>query len=65
MSNQPGDGCEDPREIHYHWCRFCGAVIYFSKVECYSLYEVPPCPRCDEADWGTEIDELTLPNYQE
>ena len=65
MSGQPGAGCTDPREIHEHWCGFCGAKLAFTKTECRQLYVTPPCPRCGETDWRDEVDELTGPDYRE
>lgn len=64
-SGQPGDGCADPRDIHPHWCGFCGAQQDFAQVECTSLLIVPPCPRCGERDWRNEVEGLTAPNYRE
>lgn len=65
MSRPPGGGCDDPREIHEHWCGFCGAVRAFSSDECRQLRIVPPCMRCGEKDWRDDIDELTAPDYRE
>lgn len=65
MIGQPGDGCTDPRSIHPHWCGFCGAQLMFSAIECQALRFVPPCPRCDEKQWRTDVDELTAPDYRE
>lgn len=65
MSGMPGAGCDDPREIHPHWCGFCGAEVTFSALKCQSLYFVPPCPRCGKRDWRNEVDELTAPDYRE
>lgn len=65
MSGQPGDGCDDPRSIHPHWCGFCGAKQMFAAVQCRQLVIVPPCPRCGEKQWRSEIDELTAPDYRE
>lgn len=65
MSGQPGDGCDDPRRIHPHWCGFCGAQQMFTEIQCRSLRFVPPCPRCREKQWHNEVDELTAPDYRE
>jgi ribosomal protein L40E len=65
MSGQPGDGCDDPRNIHPHWCGFCGAELLFSAIECRSLMIVPPCRRCRSTDWRSEVDEMTAPDYRE
>ena len=65
MSGQPGAGCDDPRELHTHWCGFCGAKLMFSFDECRLLRFTPPCPRCGETQWRDEIDELTAPDYRE
>jgi hypothetical protein len=65
VSAQPGDGCDDPREIHPHWCGTCGAEQTFSSLECQHLVFVPPCPRCAGTDWRSETDELTAPDYRE
>lgn len=65
MSGQPGDGCTDPRSTHPHWCGFCGAQLMFSAVECRQLRLIPPCPRCAERQWRTEVDELSAPDYRE
>jgi hypothetical protein len=62
QTGQPGDGCTDPRRFHPHWCGFCGAELLFSALECAALYCVPPCPRCGECRWRTEIDGLLLPD---
>ena len=65
VSGRPGDGCDDPRTAHPHWCGFCGAKVFFSAVECEQLRMVPPCPRCSEKDWRNDVDELTAPDYRE
>lgn len=65
MSGMPGAGCDDPREIHNHWCGFCGAQLAFSANECRALLVVPPCPRCSEQQWKTDVDELTAPDFRE
>lgn len=61
MSGMPGASCDDPREVHMHWCGFCGAECLFAAAECETLRIVPPCDRCGEALWRDEIDSLTLP----
>ncbi len=65
MSGQPGGGCDDPRAIHPHWCGFCGAVEVFTAAQCARLRFVPPCTRCREHDWRSEVDELTAPDHRE
>jgi hypothetical protein len=65
VSGQPGAGCDDPREIHNHWCGFCGAQLAFSRIQCQSLIFVPPCARCGERDWRGDVDELTAPDHRE
>jgi hypothetical protein len=65
MSGRPGDGCDDPRDDHPHWCGTCGAKKLFASVECALLPFVPPCPRCASTDWRGEADELTAPDYRE
>ncbi len=65
MSGRPGDGCDDPREVHAHWCGFCGAELAFSRTQCAQLVIVPPCPRCQGTDWRTDVDELTAPDYRD
>lgn len=65
MSGRPGAGCDDPREVHPHWCGFCGVLLFFGRVQCVHLIIVPPCPRCDGTDWRTEVDEMTSPDYRE
>jgi hypothetical protein len=65
MAGQPGDGCDDPRSIHPHWCDFCGAQLEFSSLQCRQLRIVPPCPRCGEHRWRSDIDDLTAPDYRE
>lgn len=65
MSGQPGDGCIDPRGIHPHWCGFCGAERLFSRIECTQLVIVPPCPRCREQQWKSEVDEIVAPDFRE
>jgi hypothetical protein len=61
MAGRPGDGCEDPRETHPHWCGFCGAQQVFTALECAHLVIVPPCSRCSGTDWRSEVDELASP----
>lgn len=65
MTGQPGDGCDDPRPFHIHWCGFCGAELIFSSLECGLLVFVPPCLRCRERQWRDEIDLLTAPDHRE
>ncbi len=65
MAGMPGAGCDDPRDVHPHWCGFCGAKLLFSKVECGALIIVPPCLRCGEKQWRSEVDELTAPDFRE
>lgn len=65
MSGQPGGGCDDPRSIHLHWCGFCGAEQLFAQADCQQLRFVPPCPRCREHGWRSEVDELTAPDHRE
>lgn len=65
MSGQPGDGCDDPREAHLHWCVGCGAEMLFTRAHCQLLTVVPPCPRCGEKGWRDEVDELTAPDHPE
>lgn len=65
MAGRPGDGCDDPREVHKHWCGFCGAALAFASVECRALIVVPRCPRCGGTDWRDDVDDLTAPNYRE
>jgi hypothetical protein len=65
MSGRPGDDCGDPREVHPHWCGFCGAQLMFSRVECRQLVIVPPCPRCSCTEWRDEIDEQIARDYRE
>ncbi len=65
MSGMPGAGCDDPREIHEHWCGFCGAKKAFARVECQQLVVVPPCPACGERQWKGDVDELTAPDNRE
>lgn len=65
MSGQPGAGCDDPRAIHFHWCGFCGAEVAFTSAQCRQLLIVPPCPRCRETDWRSDVDELTAPDHRE
>lgn len=65
MSGQPGDGCTDPRDVHPHWCGFCGASLLFHQIQCERLVIVPPCGRCGERQWRSEIDELTAPDFRE
>ena len=65
MAGQPGGSCDDPRDVHEHWCGFCGASQAFAAVECRQLVIVPPCPRCGERDWRSEADGLTAPDYRE
>lgn len=65
MSKPPGGGCDDPRDVHAHWCGFCGTSLAFSRAECQQLRFVPPCPRCSEKAWRNDIDELTAPDYRE
>lgn len=65
MAGRPGDGCDDPREFHPHWCGFCGAKQMFDALDCSQLAIVPPCPRCSGTDWRDEIDELAAPDYRE
>lgn len=62
---QPGAGCSDPRDSHRHHCGFCGAELAFSRAQCQQLLIVPPCPRCGERQWRSEIDELTDPDWRE
>lgn len=57
--------CTDPRELHPHWCGFCGAKLLFYIEECRTFHFTPPCPRCGEKQWRDEIDELTAPDYHE
>lgn len=64
-SGQPGDGCTDPRNIHIHWCGFCGAELAFSSIQCRQLRIVPSCPRCRSTNWRSEVDEMTAPDYRE
>jgi hypothetical protein len=61
MAGCPGNGCDDPRETHPHWCGFCGARQMFTALECTQLMSVPLCPRCGGTDWRDEIAELTSP----
>lgn len=64
MSARPGDGCDDPRQIHPHWCGSCGAELLFSRAQCRQLLLVPPCPRCGELQWwkrGRRVDRPRLP----
>ncbi|MGX1220280.1 hypothetical protein RKD42_001539 [Streptomyces ambofaciens] len=65
MAAQPGDGCDDPRPMHSHWCGICGAQRLFSSEECKLLMVTPPCPRCYGADWRSEVDALTSPDRRE
>lgn len=65
MSGRPGDGCDDPRDPHLHWCGFCGTELLFTVAKCRFLKLVPPCPRCSSTDWRNEIDKLIAPNYCE
>lgn len=65
MSGQPGGGCDDPRTAHPHWCGFCGAELWFSRVVCQQAIVVPPCRRCGEQQWRNEVDELTAPDFRE
>lgn len=65
MAGRPGDGCDDPREIHPHWCGRCGARQMFTSLECTQMVVVPPCPRCGDSDWRNEVDELTTPRQRE
>ncbi|MDT0608912.1 hypothetical protein [Streptomyces lancefieldiae] len=65
MAGRPGDGCNDSRETHPHWCGTCGAQRLFSTEECRLLVIVPPCPRCQSAAWKDVVDELTAPDYRE
>jgi hypothetical protein len=65
MSGMPGDGCDDPRTTHPHWCGFCGAERLWSAIECQHLRFTPPCPRCGEKDWRSEVDEMTGPDFRE
>jgi hypothetical protein len=65
MSGQPGAGCDDPRDVHTHWCGFCGAQQEFTAIQCQSLRIIPPCPRCGNTDWRDEIDGITAPDYRE
>lgn len=65
MAGEPGGGCDDPRAVHKHWCKFCGALLLFSRDQCRLLVIVPPCPRCGSTSWGDEIDELTAPDFRE
>ncbi|MFJ1653684.1 hypothetical protein ACIOC2_20300 [Streptomyces sp. NPDC088337] len=65
MTGRPGDGCNDPRPTHPHWCGTCGAQLLFSAEECRLLMIVPPCLRCQGTDWKSEVDELTAPDYRE
>lgn len=65
MTGRPGDGCDDPRDAHPHWCGTCGASQLFSSLGCTSLLIVPPCPRCSGTNWRAEADELTAPDYRE
>lgn len=60
-TGRPGDGCDDPREIHAHRCRFCGDRLTFTALECRSLRVVPPCPRCGATVWhhGEQLGNLT------
>jgi len=37
----------------------------FGAAQCRQLVIVPPCPRCGERDWRSEVDELTAPDYRE
>lgn len=60
MAARPGDGCDDPRSVHTHWCGFCGAVLAFSLLECQRLAFVPGCPRCGGTDWRGDVDRLDL-----
>lgn len=65
MSGQPGSGCDDPRDTHSHWCGFCGAKQLFALIQCQSLRIVPRCPRCGEANWRGDVDEITAPDHRE
>lgn len=65
MSGRPGDGCDDPRDTHPHWCGTCGAEVMFSRAQCQAFLIVPPCPRCCGCDWCDEVDELTAPDFRE
>lgn len=65
MSGQPGAGCDDPRDLHTHWCGFCGALLVFTAVWCRTSVIVPPCPRCGSQDWRGDVDELVAPDYRE
>ncbi len=65
MNGTPGGGCNDPREIHPHWCGFCGAKLLFAQVACRQLRFVPPCLRCGEKQWRSEVDELVAPDFHE
>jgi hypothetical protein len=65
VTGEPGGGCDDPRSIHLHWCGFCGAALAFTAVECAALQVVPPCLRCGERDWRSDVDEMTAPDYRE
>lgn len=65
MAGRPGDGCDDPRLAHPHWCGDCGAQRLFSSEECGLLMIVPQCPRCQGADWKSEVDALSAPDYRE
>lgn len=64
-AGRPGNGCEDPRDIHPHWCGFCGAQRMLTALECAQLLIVPPCSRCSGTKWRSETDELTAPDYRE
>jgi ribosomal protein S27AE len=65
MAGRPGDGCDDPRETHPHWCGRCGARQMFAALECAQLMTVPACPRCGGTDWRDEVDELTAPDHRD
>jgi hypothetical protein len=65
MIGRPGDGCDDPRLAHPHWCGTCGAQRLFSIEECRLLAIVPSCPRCQGVNWKSEIDELVVPDHRE
>lgn len=65
MTSVPSGGCDDPRNLHHHWCGFCGASLAFSRIQCRQLRFVPPCPRCGEKDWRGDVDELAAPDHRE
>ena len=55
---QPGDGCQDPRDLHCHRCAACGFERTFSRAMCRALPVVPHCEMCAASEWRYEIDYL-------